>query len=689
MAIKQKVVQIDTQQATTSVKELKQQLKELRNTLLQTEQGTEEYNNAMRQAADIMHTLKEQTEELNASAMDFGQIVSNSSKAIGGLVGGLQAAKATMNLFGIENEDVMKSLEKMQSLMAITQALPSIDQGVKAFRRLGLVIKTSTASLNGFQKALVATGIGAAVVAVGMLVANWDKLTDAINRSVAAAEKAAQALVDNVKASVDAVKGMIADINKMSDQTVKNLREVAWADLKAATSAEQLGINADDLIAMQNRYTKALKAGNVEIARETKKDLDTILSKHEQTKSAFENFIKVSENLHDREVKASEASAQAAENAAKRRSAANAKAAAEAKKAQDELNKLIKAYQDLQKEISLYGKTNEEKEIIALTDTENEKLALVKQSLSNRIISQEEFEQQALAIHTHYEEQRTEVTKKYAKEREDAEKEEQAKREQAIKETVEKQLTAIEFGYDQQILTISQKELELSEQLASGGITSEQYQEQMKLAQEQELESLIATLEKELEVENLTADQKIAIQQRLVDSKMALNEMQVQNAADSAEREVDKWMVAANGIGNIFSSLGDLMEEGSEEQKAFQIMGATINMLAGITAAISGLFTTKSGPWDIALAAIQATSIAASGAATIAKMSKTKKENAKSSAKASAGAIQAIQAPVQYTQDIQGASIEGAIKDTKVYVTETDISDTQSKVNVAQSEARY
>ena len=168
--------------------------------------------------------------------------------------------------------------------------------------------------------------------------------------------------------------------------------------------------------------------------------------------------------------------------------------------------------------------------------------------------------------------------------------------------------------------------------------------------------------------------------------------MQVQNAEDAANREVDKWMTAAGAIGNIFNSLGDLMEEGSEEQKAFQIMGATINMLAGITAAMSGLFTTKSGPWDIALAVLQATAIATSGAANIAKMAKTNKNNAASSAssaRTSAAALGSIVAPVQYTQDIQGANIEGAIKDTRVYVTEGDISSTQKRVNVAESENRY
>lgn len=89
MAVKQKVVSIDTQQAQTSVKDLRMQLKELRSTMLNCEEGTEEYNKALTQAAEITHTLKEQTEFINATAMDFGQIASNCTKAVGGLVGGL------------------------------------------------------------------------------------------------------------------------------------------------------------------------------------------------------------------------------------------------------------------------------------------------------------------------------------------------------------------------------------------------------------------------------------------------------------------------------------------------------------------------------------------------------------------------------------------------------------------------
>ena len=112
---KKKVVEINTQPAQTSVKELRKELKELKDTLLSVEKGTDEYNNALAKSAEIQHTLKEQMEEINASAMDFGQIASNCTKAVGGMVAGFQAATAVMNLFGIENEDVLQSLKKASS----------------------------------------------------------------------------------------------------------------------------------------------------------------------------------------------------------------------------------------------------------------------------------------------------------------------------------------------------------------------------------------------------------------------------------------------------------------------------------------------------------------------------------------------------------------------------------------------
>ena len=238
--------------------------------MLSAEEGTKEYNDALQKAAGIQHTLKEQMEEVNASAMDFGQIAGNVVKATGGLVAGFQAAKATMNLFGIENEAVLESLEKMQNLMAITQAIPALDDGVKAFKRLGLAIKSAAASMNGLKAALVSTGIGALVVAVGLLAANWDKVTDAMRRwgiiseDTKAKIKEQQKALEDWRKALDKARGELynqetADkVSKMNEKAKKSYDELT----KSITNLElqQKVVEADRQIEWRENGKRSERA---------------------------------------------------------------------------------------------------------------------------------------------------------------------------------------------------------------------------------------------------------------------------------------------------------------------------------------------------------------------------------------------------------------------------------------------
>lgn len=567
MAEKKKVVEIDTQQATTSVKDLRNQLKQLKDTMLSCEQGTEEYNKALQQAADIQHALKEQTEELNASAMDFGQITGNLVKATGGLVAGLQAAKATMNLFGVENEAVLESLQKMQNLMALTQALPSIDNGVKAFKRLGLAIKSAAAATGAFGKALMVSGIGLAVTLVAALAANWDKVKTYLGL---ATEKQKEYNL------------VISGFNDEQEREANLMKKSGSSDIEILRYRKKA---LDENIAAENDYIKRLEDERNELlnsdltATELARELSHIANEME---GAGKNLDIYKEKLKgvDAELKIEE---EVLERIRKRmleldQASANAFFTRNGKSLQEQLEeqfagKPIKAPVDF---------VDPEEEDVSAADALREKIESTIESLRGAFMTPEE-----------------------------------------------------------------------------------QYQ--------QEINAL-----------DLALKTKLIKEEEYLKLRDALNAEQTQN-------EINRYSIAANAIGNIFSSIGDMLEEGSEEQKAMQIMGATINMLAGITAAIAGAFTTHSGPWDIALAAIQATAIAASGGATIAKMARTTKDNASSgsSYKPSTSAITSINAPVQYTQDVQGAQIESSIKDTRVYVTESDITNTQRKVDVAESEATF
>jgi hypothetical protein len=97
-------------------------------------------------------------------------------------------------LFGSENEDLQKSLLKVQGAMALATGVQQvanllnkdsilITQGQAAAQALyATAVGASTGAMKAFRIALLATGIGAAIAAVGLLIAKWDELTAAVRR---------------------------------------------------------------------------------------------------------------------------------------------------------------------------------------------------------------------------------------------------------------------------------------------------------------------------------------------------------------------------------------------------------------------------------------------------------------------------------------------------------------------------
>ena len=59
MAVKKKVVDIETGNAQKSIKSLRTELKGLRDQLVNLDKGTDEYSETLQKAANIQHELKE------------------------------------------------------------------------------------------------------------------------------------------------------------------------------------------------------------------------------------------------------------------------------------------------------------------------------------------------------------------------------------------------------------------------------------------------------------------------------------------------------------------------------------------------------------------------------------------------------------------------------------------------------
>lgn len=283
-------LKINTAETTKTVKDLRAQLKGLKDELLNCEQGTEEYNKTLQQAANIQKELKDQMMEVNNSAQDFGQVVGNVSGVMAGFSGAVTAATGALSLFGVENEEMQKQITAtMTSLIGITEGLSKIDNGVKAFKRLTIAIKASTIATNGFAKALIATGLGAIVVVIGSIVAYWDEFTAALGLSSEQMERfgdIARGVLNSISSAVKGIatsfaklfkgdfKGAVNEL-KNGFNVVKNFQEgVAQSEAKREEERTKKAKEEADKRAKiaEQEYQKRIKAA--EQLAKYEKDMD-------------------------------------------------------------------------------------------------------------------------------------------------------------------------------------------------------------------------------------------------------------------------------------------------------------------------------------------------------------------------------------------------------------------------------
>ena len=183
-----------TAQGTTSAK---QRLRELQKTLIDMslagQEGTKAFKEMEQEAGKLKDQIGDTSQRIKTLASDTVRIDTVVS-AVQGITAGFQIAQGAAALFGSENEDLQKSLLKVQGAMALATGVQQvanllnkdsilITQGQAAAQALyATAVGASTGAMKAFRIALLATGIGAAIAAVGLLVAKWDELTAAVRR---------------------------------------------------------------------------------------------------------------------------------------------------------------------------------------------------------------------------------------------------------------------------------------------------------------------------------------------------------------------------------------------------------------------------------------------------------------------------------------------------------------------------
>ena len=229
--------------------------------------------------------------------------------ALNGATSGFAATQGAMALFGSENQALEQSLLKVQSALAIQQGVKGLSD---AYKELSIATKIAAAVQAAFtfvtggatiglkllRLALISTGIGALVVAVGLLIANFDKLLiplnaaknalkafgDAIGLTNFKQQKAEEELEEkreeNAKkqlaryeAEKQAINNQIDNIKRLSKLRQKNIEEeirLLVAQGKETTKLERLklteGLNTLKLLLKAEKEKADLAAKNLKNA---------------------------------------------------------------------------------------------------------------------------------------------------------------------------------------------------------------------------------------------------------------------------------------------------------------------------------------------------------------------------------------------------------------------------------------
>lgn len=192
-------IQANTQPAITSVGDLRKALKAVKDEMVGLEEGSEQWLKLANKAGEYKHTLDELNQSIKGASSDFGDMVGNISAVGAGMVGAFQSAKAALSMFGVESEEVMKSIQTMQNLMAMTQGLASIDAGIKAFKKLTATVKASTTAmklLNAVMTPKVLLPVVAAIAAISAAAAVLTKRIKAAREEAERAQKVERTVVE-------------------------------------------------------------------------------------------------------------------------------------------------------------------------------------------------------------------------------------------------------------------------------------------------------------------------------------------------------------------------------------------------------------------------------------------------------------------------------------------------------------
>jgi len=288
---------------------LKAELRKLKEQLAQLPEGSEEYNKIAQRAGEVSDKIG----DINTRIKNLGSDTKNIDAVVQGtqaLSGAFSVATSASALLGEENKDLQETMLKVESAIGLTVGIQSIANALQKESALAIglssiatkiqiglqvayatVVGTTTGALKLLRIALVSTGVGALVVALGFLIEKlmsgtkstetYEEAQNNLNNAIAEQNRLLDLnskAIDN-KTKLDLLRG------KLSGKTESELLDI---EKKAYADREKL--YAEDTQLKFKLFQDAKNNATLK-AEDIKKAEDAYISANQKWNDAIQNGL--------------------------------------------------------------------------------------------------------------------------------------------------------------------------------------------------------------------------------------------------------------------------------------------------------------------------------------------------------------------------------------------------------------
>lgn len=381
-----------------------------------TDTGMTEATNKANALAAATKKVSDNTSQMGAEMKGAGSSVLENGGAMG-LLNDLTAGYAMM----------VKDAVEASVLFTKSQRVAAIQQKIMTF-----AVGTTTGAMKAFRIALIATGIGAIVVAIGLLIANFDKAKKVVMNLIPGLSAVADVIGGIIQAVTDFI-GVTSDASRALDKMV--------ADSEASLKRNEvfLEANGDKF----DEYTQRKIKANIDYNKKVKELAEDEQFTEEEKLKILQQF----RDKADREILKADADRQeklqkARDEEANKIAEANKKAADERKKRIEEQRKEEEAELQRRKDIDARANAATAEAFNASLEAEvqNELTrqeilkGIREQTAEQKLAEEEENQRRLLEAANATQAEFFELDRYYASKRDDLKAEEQAREEQLAQE---------------------------------------------------------------------------------------------------------------------------------------------------------------------------------------------------------------------------------------------------------------